>query len=146
MKQKDRPSGPGVADHADPATEGLRLDRWLWYARFYKTRALASQAVAGGHVRRNGERAKSGDKVRRGDRLEIVREQERFDIEVRALPRRRGPAVEARGCYIETPDSVQQRQETRDLLKRDRLAMPRTDGRPDKHTRRLLRQRHRSHE
>jgi ribosome-associated heat shock protein Hsp15 len=122
---------------------GLRLDRWLLYTRFFKTRALAAQAVTGGHVRRNGERAGPGDKVRIGDGLEIVRGHERFAIEVMALPERRGPAAEARACYLESARSIRERESANTRLRADRLAMPRTPGRPDKKTRRLLRQRHR---
>jgi ribosome-associated heat shock protein Hsp15 len=129
---------------ADPDRRGLRLDRWLVLTRFFKTRELASRAVAGGHVKRNGERARPGDRVKAGDRLDIVRGQERFEIEVASLPVRRGPAAEARACYLESADSIAKREATKDRLKRDRMAMPRTPGRPDKHTRRLLRQRHRS--
>jgi ribosome-associated heat shock protein Hsp15 len=123
---------------------GLRVDRWLVLARFFKTRALASRAVAGGHVKRAGERARPGDKVSVGDRLEIVRGQERFEVEVKALPARRGPAAEARASYVESPRSIELREATTARLKQDRMTMPRTDGRPDKHTRRLLRQRNRS--
>ncbi|HWM28454.1 MAG TPA: S4 domain-containing protein [Woeseiaceae bacterium] len=124
--------------------DSLRLDRWLVYTRFFKTRVLASQAVAGGHVKRDGERAKPGDKIRVGDSLVIVREHERFEIEVEALPKRRGPAAEARACYAESARSVTDRQAMNERLTRDRMTMPRTPGRPDKHTRRLLRQRNRS--
>lgn len=118
----------------------------MWYTRFFKTRALASAAVAGGHVRRNGGRAKPGDPVRPGDRLEIVRQQERFEVEAGVLPQRRGPAGEAQSCYTETRASLQRRQELKERLKQDRASMPRTRGRPDKHTRRLLRERNRSGE
>lgn len=120
-----------------------RLDRWLWHARFFKSRSLAAQSVAGGHVRVNGVRARVGHKVKAGDRLDIVRHQERFVVHIAALPERRGPAAEARAAYIEEPDAQQERLEANRLLRRDRLAMPRTKGRPDKHTRRLLRQRNR---
>jgi ribosome-associated heat shock protein Hsp15 len=122
----------------------LRLDRWLVQARFFKTRALASRAVAGGHVRRNRERARPGSKVTIGDRLEIVRGHERYEIEVRALPPRRGPASEARTCYVESQQSIEDREATKARIRVDRMTMPRTPGRPDKHTRRLLRQRNRS--
>lgn len=123
---------------------GARLDRWLVQTRFFKTRALAARAVSGGHVKRGGERAKPGDKLSVGDRLEIVRGHERFEVEVLALPARRGPASEARACYYEPEHSIAQREATTARLKQDRLAMPRTTGRPDKHTRRLLRERNRS--
>jgi ribosome-associated heat shock protein Hsp15 len=124
----------------------LRVDRWLVLTRFFKTRALASRAVAGGHVRRNGERASPGDRLIVGDRLEIVRGHERFQVKVRALPARRGPAAEARECYVESEASRDEREAAIARVKRDRMTMPRTPGRPDKHTRRLLRQRNRSGE
>ena len=132
--------------NADPEigrSSGLRLDRWLLYTRFFKSRSLAARAVAGGHVKRNGERADPGDRVRIGDGLEIVKGHERFVIEVMALPVRRGPATEARACYFESGHSMQERQSAAARLRADRLAMPRTPGRPDKKTRRLLRERHR---
>jgi ribosome-associated heat shock protein Hsp15 len=131
--------------HPDNSRDAsLRLDRWLVLARFFKTRALASRAVAGGHVRRNGERARPGGKVTIGDRLAIVRGHERYEVEVRALPARRGPASEARACYVESQRSIDERETTTARIRVDRMTMPRTPGRPDKHTRRLLRQRNRS--
>jgi ribosome-associated heat shock protein Hsp15 len=133
--------------NADPdigRLSGLRLDRWLLYTRFFKSRSLAARAVAGGHVKRNGERADPGGKVRIGDGLEIVKGHERFVIEVTALPVRRGPAAEARACYFESTRSMQERESAGARLRADRLAMPRTPGRPDKKTRRLLRERHRN--
>ena len=120
-----------------------RIDRWLWHARFFKTRSLAAMSVTGGHVRVNGERARVGHKVKTGDRLEIVRHQERFVVHIAALPTRRGPAAEARAVYVEDAEAQHKRLEANRLLRQDRLAMPRTVGRPDKHTRRLLRQRNR---
>lgn len=119
----------------------LRLDRWLWYARFFKTRALAAKAVAGGHVKVHGERVKSGHAVKVGDDLEIRRDHERFVVQVESLPARRGPASEARMTYTEDADAARQRQAAADQLRQDRKAMPQTEGRPDKHTRRLLRKR-----
>lgn len=119
----------------------LRIDRWLWFTRFYKTRTLAAKAVAGGHVRLNGERARSGQRVAAGDRLELVKNQLTWRLEVLGVPARRGPASEARRCYRESEASAAEREALRAGLASDRLQMPRTDGRPDKHTRRLLRRR-----
>lgn len=79
-----------------------------------------------------------------GDRLEIVRGHERYEVEVRALPARRGRASEARACYVESQRSIDERETTKARIRVDRMTMPRTPGRPDKHTRRLLRQRNRS--
>ena len=121
----------------------LRIDRWLWFTRFYKTRSLATAAVAGGHVRVNGERSKPGIAVSPGDLVELVRDQLPYRLTVTAIPARRGPATEARLCYREDDKDVQARSDLRAELRRDRLQMPRTPGRPDKHTRRKLRSRNR---
>ena len=86
--------------------DSLRLDRWLWFTRFYKTRTAAGAAVQGGHVRVNGEPARSAHKVRIGDRIRLVRRQLVWEFDVRDLPARRGPAREAQACYEETADSV----------------------------------------
>ncbi len=118
----------------------LRIDRWLWFTRFYKTRGLASAAVSGGHVRINGERARPGSKIRQGDVIELVRGQLPFRLEAGPLPQRRGPASEAKRCYVEDDATQQKRQAIIDGIRQDRQQMPRTRGRPDKHTRRKLRQ------
>lgn len=119
----------------------LRLDRWLWFTRFYKTRTAASEAVQGGHVRINGERARTSTRVRIGDEIKLVRNQLSYDLRVVGLPLRRGPASDAQACYEEAPESIERRKQTVSELKRDRLQMPRTHGKPDKHTRRKLRER-----
>lgn len=123
----------------DRIGESLRIDRWLWFTRFYKTRGMASAAVSGGHVRVNGERAKPGSKVRQGDIIEIVRDQLPFRLEAGPLPSRRGPASEARLGYMEDESVQRKRKAMMDAINRDRLRMPRTTGRPDKHTRRKIR-------
>ena len=117
----------------------LRLDRWLWFTRFYKTRTAASAAVQGGHVRVNGERARAATRVHIGDEVKLVRQQLTYEFRVIGIPLRRGPARDARACYEEFAESVERRNRTVSELKRDRLQMPRTRGKPDKHTRRLLR-------
>ena len=122
---------------------GLRIDRWLWFARFYKTRTLAGQAVAGGHVRINGSRARAGQKTRVGDCIELVKNQLPWKLEVLSMPLRRGPASEAMACYREDDEAAARRDALRRQIGSDRRQMPRTAGRPDKHTRRLLRQRNR---
>lgn len=124
---------------SDRSTESLRIDRWLWCTRFYKTRGLASDAVTGGHVKVNGERAKPGSKIKQGDVIELVREQLPFRLEAGPLPMRRGPASEAKLCYVEDDATQQKRQAIIDGIRQDRQQMPRTTGRPDKHTRRKLR-------
>ena len=121
--------------------EPLRIDRWLYFCRFFKTRSKATAAVTGGHVRLNGERAAPGARVRVGDRIDLVRERLDYSLEVTAIPSRRGPAPEARSCYIEDEAMVAQREAKTQALRQDRLLMPKTRGRPDKHTRRKLRER-----
>ncbi len=119
--------------------EALRIDKWLWHSRFFKTRGLAAKAVAGGHVHVNGARAKPSRTVRVGDRLQITRDRLTWRLTVLALPPRRGPAREAEACYHEEQGSRREREALIETLRQNRRAMPRTVGRPDKHTRRELR-------
>jgi ribosome-associated heat shock protein Hsp15 len=121
-----------------PPADALRIDRWLWCARFYKTRTLAAQAVRGGDVRLNGRRVKPAHDVRIGDSVAIDRDDEVCAITVAALPDRRGPSQEAQRCYIETPESVERRTLEGQRRAAAALARPPTDSRPDKRTRRLL--------
>ena len=122
-------------------TEPLRIDRWLYFCRFFKTRSKATVAVTGGHVRLNGERAAPGTRVKVGDRIDLVRERLDYSLEVTAIPTRRGPASEARSCYVEEETVVSEREQKTEALRQDRLLMPKTQGRPDKRTRRKLRER-----
>jgi len=117
-------------------TGGLRIDKWLWCARFYKSRSQATAAVAGGLVHVNGERVKPSRAVHVDDRIEITRDELRFEVVIHGLPVRRGPAPEARALYVETEASVAAREQQRE---RSRLAPPAPVGRPDKHARRMLR-------
>jgi ribosome-associated heat shock protein Hsp15 len=122
--------------------EELRIDRWLWCARFFKTRTQAATAVRGGHVRLNGQRVKAAHDVKIGDELTIVYAvgPER-DVAIVAIPLRRGPPAEAQGCYTETPASIERRRVYAERRSEARMleAAP-TPGRPDKRTRRLLKQ------
>ena len=113
----------------------LRIDKWLWCTRFFKTRSVAQSAVEGGHVQLDGERIKASRQVKVGDRLTITRAQERFVVEVVSIPGRRGPAPEARQHYRETPESEAARAHVREL---NRLSGPVSQGRPDKRERRDL--------
>ena len=117
----------------------LRIDRWLYYCRFYKTRSQSSAAVTGGHVRLNGTRAAPASRVTVGDRIDLVRDRLDYSFEVLAIPVRRGPASEAQSCYVEDEATASVRQAKIEALRQDRLRMPRTDGRPDKRTRSKLR-------
>ena len=122
--------------------EGLRIDRWLWCARFFKTRSLAVVAIRRGHIRLNGERTKPSREVNSGDHVSIVRGPAAVDVNVVALPSRRGPAALSAQIFEETEDSVERRERAR----LSRAIQPRrpTDGKPDKRTRRLLRSQQRS--
>jgi ribosome-associated heat shock protein Hsp15 len=91
--------------------EGVRIDKWLWAARFFKTRALATSAVLGGHVHVNGERVKPSRIVHVDDRLEITRGTERSTVVVVQLADRRGPASVAQALYAETDESRAQREQ-----------------------------------
>ena len=124
------------------ATTG-RIDKWLWHVRFFKTRVLATAAVHGGHVRVNGERVRPGHRISAGNIIAMVRDQLPYLMTVQSIPSRRGPAREARACYDEAEESVRERDEIARSIRLDRLQMPRTSGRPDKHTRRQLRERNR---
>ncbi len=95
-------------------------------------------------MRINGERATPGSRVRCGDRIDMVRERLLFSLTVTAIPNRRGPAAEARDCFVEDEATVRQREIQTAALRQDRLLMPKTDGRPDKHTRRKLISRNKS--
>jgi ribosome-associated heat shock protein Hsp15 len=122
-------------DPRQTAAQSLRIDKWLWCARFFKSRSLAQEAVDGGHIQVNGERVKASRQVRAGDMLRITRERERYEVEVTGIPVRRGPATEARQHYRETPESEAARAHAREL---DRLSAPVSSGRPDKRERRDL--------
>jgi ribosome-associated heat shock protein Hsp15 len=122
-------------DAPTPGAATLRIDKWLWCARFFKSRGVAQDAVEGGHVQVNGERVKASRQVRVGDVLRITRERERFEVLVTGMPVRRGPAPEARQHYRETAESEAARAHAREL---DRLSAPVSSGRPDKRQRRDL--------
>jgi len=109
-----------------------RVDKWLWMARFYKTRGVASDAIKGGHVRINDIRCKPARQIQVGDTLTIRKENIQWQIEVLALAARRGPAKEAQTLYLESEQSVQQRLQARENRS---LASPSPGKRPDKRAR-----------
>ncbi|MBX3610578.1 MAG: RNA-binding S4 domain-containing protein [Hydrogenophaga sp.] len=122
-----------------PASERIRLDKWLWAARFFKTRALSAEAIDKGRVSINGQPAKASREPRVGDVMELSREQERRTIVVRALSAVRGPASAAALLYEETAESIAQRlaaAEQRRLAPEP--ALTQTMGRPTKRDRRDL--------
>ena len=116
----------------------MRLDKWLWAARFFKTRSLAQQAVAGGRVQLNGERTKRAHEVRVGDSIDVRVGEWRWEVVVRALSERRGPAEEARRLYEETAASRAERERRHDLRRWGTEPAASLRGRPTKRDRRLL--------
>lgn len=117
---------------------GLRIDKWLWATRFYKTRSMASKAVAGGSVHLNKQRVKPARTLKEGDMLSLGSPPDLREIEVLGMPQRRGPASEAVTFYQETPESISRREENSEARKIDRLSTPRPESRPDKRARRSL--------
>jgi ribosome-associated heat shock protein Hsp15 len=120
-------------------SERHRLDKWLWAARFFKTRALAADEIERGRVVVNAQVAKASRELREGDVVELRQPRSVRTVVVRALSRRRGPAAEAQALWEETPESVTRREREaaeRKLHPEPALAM--TQGRPTKRERRQL--------
>ncbi len=121
------------------APTGVRLDLWLWAARFFKTRSLARQAVVGGKVVVDGQRAKAARVVRIGNALQIERGEEVFEIEVRGLSDSRGPARIAQTLYTESEASRLAREQARATRAAARAGYRAPETKPDKRARRLIR-------
>lgn len=119
--------------------EGVRIDKWLWAARFFKSRSLATEAVNGGKVRVNGHRAKPSREVAIGDNIAVQRGTEEFILVVTALSLRRGAAKDAALLYQETEASVAKREHIRTLHKLTASAHPTPAHRPDRRERRQIR-------
>jgi ribosome-associated heat shock protein Hsp15 len=126
-------------DARDAATRTIRLDLWLWAARFFRTRALARLAIDTGKVEVGGQRPKPSRSVHVGDALAIVRGEERFEVDVLALADVRGPASVAQTLYRETESSKTAREEARALRAAERTGYRAPDTKPDKRARRLIR-------
>lgn len=116
----------------------VRMDKWLWAARFFKTRALAVRACELGRVEANGLRAKPAREVRRGDTLRVENEGGRFEIEVLEVSEMRGPASLAQTLYRENEASREARQKLAEERKASREFAPLPEGRPSKRDRRRI--------
>ena len=116
----------------------VRLDKWLWAARFFKTRSVAREAVAGGKVHLNGNRAKPGRSLNIGDELRIPRAEDEYTVTILDLTARRGPATVARTLYAESEESRTQREKLAEERKLNRIQNTSNEGRPDKRQRRRL--------
>ncbi|MDM8006121.1 MAG: RNA-binding S4 domain-containing protein [Phycisphaerae bacterium] len=116
----------------------IRLDIWLWAARFYKTRALAKQAVETGKVDVGGQRAKPARMVKAGDALKVVRSGETFEVEVLGVSDTRGPAAAAQTLYRESEESRARREHERELRRAEATGYRAPLTKPDKRARRLI--------
>jgi ribosome-associated heat shock protein Hsp15 len=117
---------------------GIRIDKWLWAARFFKTRSLATDAVGGGKIKLNGATTKPARDVKVGDRLDICNGDTRWQVAILGLSEKRGPAPEARLLYEETPESIAAREA--EQLRRKFTQEPSAEihGRPTKRDRRQM--------
>jgi ribosome-associated heat shock protein Hsp15 len=119
-------------------SESIRIDKWLWAARFFKTRSLAADAVTGGKIDVNGARAKPSRIMRLGDKLNIRRGPYESTIVVKGLAKLRGPASEAQLLYEETEESIRKRELVSAQLKLERPLEFHSPGRPSKKDRRAV--------
>lgn len=119
--------------------EKVRIDKWLWAARFFKTRNSAANAVHGGKVHVNGQRVKSSRSIQIGDKLEITRGQNQAVVEIEALSEKRGPAKEAQKLYKESLESIEKRELKIQQQKLLNASVPQTKRKPDKRQRRQIR-------
>lgn len=118
--------------------ETIRIDKWLWAARFFKTRSLAAEAVAGGKVAIDGARAKPSRILRAGDKITVRRGPYEWQIVVKELARLRGPASQAQRLYEESAESMAKRQAVAAQLKLERPPEFDSPGRPTKRDRREM--------
>ena len=116
----------------------IRLDKWLWAARIYKTRALAREMIEGGKVHYNGQRSKPGKVVELNATLMLRQGNDERTIVVKGITEQRRPASEAVALYEETAESIEKREKVALARKMNALTMPHPDRRPDKKERRDL--------
>jgi ribosome-associated heat shock protein Hsp15 len=118
--------------------DGIRIDKWLWAARFFKTRSLASEAVERGRVRVNGDRCKPARALKLGELLDIDNGSTEWQVRVLALSDKRGPATVARQLYEDTPEGLQRQQEQAEQRRLFTEPADAIHGRPTKRDRRQL--------
>nr|VFJ47060.1 MAG: ribosome-associated heat shock protein Hsp15 [Candidatus Kentron sp. FM]VFJ65826.1 MAG: ribosome-associated heat shock protein Hsp15 [Candidatus Kentron sp. FM]VFK07075.1 MAG: ribosome-associated heat shock protein Hsp15 [Candidatus Kentron sp. FM] len=119
-----------------PASQSQRLDKWLWAARFFKTRNLASEAISGGKVQVEGQRAKPAKLVKSGTRIRIRRGPVEWEVIVQGISKQRRPAPEAVLLYRETPESIADREQAAERRQTEKMERIRGEGRPTKRERR----------
>jgi len=120
-------------------SDSVRIDKWLWAARFFKTRSLAAQAVGGGKVQLNGARVKPARALKSGDELEIHKSGFEYQVRVVVLSERRGPAKLAQTLYEESEESINKREALREQHRLATASTPHPQRKPDKKARRQLR-------
>ena len=116
----------------------VRLDKWLWAARFFKTRAMATEAINGGHVHVNGSRTKPSRPLLIGDRLTLRKGPDSYELTVLQLSDRRGPAAQARELYAEDEAARLKREQLAEQRRLEAAALPHPQRRPDKKGRRQI--------
>jgi len=122
----------------EKTTQGIRLDKWLWAARFYKTRALARTMIEGGKVHYNGQHTKPGKVVELNAELTLRQGNDERTVIIKNITEQRRPAAEAAALYEETAKSIEKREKIALARKMNALTMPHPDRRPDKKERRDL--------
>jgi ribosome-associated heat shock protein Hsp15 len=127
-----------MAKPADDNDNTQRLDKWLWAARFYKTRSLAVEAINGGKVHLNDNRVKPSRTLKTDDILTISKPPYEFIITVLGLSNKRGPATEAQKLYQESAESLEKRELLREQIKNEPLGYRHEKGRPSKRDRRHI--------
>jgi ribosome-associated heat shock protein Hsp15 len=123
-----------------PPVHSVRIDKWLWAARFFKTRSLAKSAIEGGKVQVNGQKIKPSKDLNLHMLLTIRQGVEEKTVLITGLSEQRGPAPVAASLYQETPESLEKRLRLHEQRKLQQLAQPHTDGRPTKKQRRQIHQ------
>ena len=140
MTRGGSPTPAGRDDDDAPSPPGkVRLDKWLWAARFFKTRALAAEAIDGGKVDVNGDRAKRAKQIQAGDEVRLRQGPVEWVLSVRDVAERRGSAEIARTLYEETAEGRRKREIVTEQLRSMPTAFSYGDGRPGKRDRRALR-------
>lgn len=127
-----------MKDRADKNDSAIRLDKWLWAARFYKTRTIAREMIEGGKVHYNGQRSKPSKTVEIGAEIRLRQGSEERTLHILAINGRRRGATEAKMLYQETTDSIANREKVALARKMNTLTMPHPERRPDKKERRNL--------
>ena len=116
----------------------VRLDKWLWASRFFKTRKNASEAINGGKIHLNGVRVKPARNIKVGDQLSITRDGYKYSVEVLALNDKRRPAKEAQQLYSEAKESIRAREQEREIRKLNNASIHQSDKKPNKKERRQM--------